>query len=204
MAGGNIRERIRSDNMEKGWDYTLQWKEELALLKSIIDKAGLDVAIKWGIEVYTFNGKNVVACHGFKHHFALWFYNGVFLEDREKKLISAEGGNTKALRQWRFTSKEEIDEKLILAYIREAVKNEQEGRSWKPESSGELVIPELLAEAFANNEGLEDAFAQLTSYKQKEYAEHIASAKREATALTRLQKAIPQILKGKGLYDKYK
>lgn len=38
----------------------------------------------------------------------------------------------------------------------------------------------------------------------KEYAEHIGSAKREAIALTRLQKAIPQILKGKGLYDKYK
>lgn len=190
--------------MEKGKDYTLQWKEELALLKEIMDKAGLDVAIKWGIEVYTINGRNVVACHGFKHHFALWFYNGVFLEDREKRLVTAEGGNTKALRQWRFTSKEEIDEKLILAFISEAIKNEQEGRTWKPEASGELVIPELLAEAFANNEGLEDAFAQLTPYKQKEHAEHIASAKREATALTRLQKAIPQILKGKGLYDKYK
>ncbi len=190
--------------MEKGWDYTLQWKEELALLKSIIDKAGLDVAIKWGIEVYTFNDKNVVACHGFKHHFALWFYNGVFLEDREKKLISAEGGNTKALRQWRFTSKDEIDEKLILAYIREAVKNEQQGRTWKPEPSGKLVIPELLVEAFTRNVGLEEAFAQLTPYKQKEYAEHIGSAKREETALIRLEKAIPQILKGKGLYDKYK
>lgn len=190
--------------MEKGTDYTLQWKEELSLLKSIIDKAGLDVAIKWGIEVYTINGRNVVACHGFKNHFALWFYNGVFLEDREKKLVTAERGNTKALRQWRFTSKEEIDEKLILAYIWEAVKNEQEGRIWKPEPSGELVIPELLAKAFASNEGLQDAFAQLTPYKQKEYAEHIGSAKRVETALTRLEKAIPQIRKGKGLYDKYK
>ena len=27
---------------------------------------------------------------------------------------------------------------------------------------------------------------------------------KESSALTRLQKAIPQILKGKGLYDKYK
>lgn len=190
--------------MEKGTDYTLQWKEELSLLKSIIDKTGLDVAIKWGIEVYTLNGRNVVACHGFKHHFALWFYNGVFLEDRAMKLISTEGGNTKALRQWRFTSKEEIDEKLIMAYILEAVKNEQEGRTWKPEPSGELVIPELLAKAFASNEGLQDAFAQLTPYRQKEYAEHIGTAKREVTALNRLEKAIPQILKGKGLYDKYK
>lgn len=38
----------------------------------------------------------------------------------------------------------------------------------------------------------------------KEYAEHIGSAKREATALVRLEKAVPMIMKGKGLYDKYK
>ena len=190
--------------MEKGIDYSEQWKEELALLRSVIDKAGLDVAVKWGIEVYTFNGRNVVACHGFKNFFAMWFYNGVFLEDRGKKLVAAEGGNTKALRQWRFISKNEIDEELILAYIREAVKNEQEGRVWKPEPSGELVIPDLLVEALAKNSELQEAFEQLTPYKQKEYAEQIGSAKREATAFARIEKALPIIMEGKGLYDKYK
>ena len=124
-----------------------------------------------------------------QNHFALWFYNGVFLEDREKKW-SAEGGNTKALRQWRFTSKEEIDEKLILAYIWEAVRtNRRENLEagilrW-------LVIPELLAEAFARNEGLEDAFAQLTSYKQRNM-QNISAQQSGKDSTHTPEKAIPQ------------
>lgn len=185
-------------------DYSTLWVEELSLLKSIINKADLDVVVKWGIEVYTFNGRNVVACHGFKHFFALWFYNGVFLEDRAKKLVAAKRGDAKALRQWRFTSKEEIDEELIYEYICEAVKNEQEGRVWKPEPKGELVLPPLLLEALLNRSELKDAFYRLTPYKQKEFAEHIGSAKREATAVSRLEKDIPLIMEGKGLNDKYR
>jgi uncharacterized protein YdeI (YjbR/CyaY-like superfamily) len=46
-----------------------KWQEELALLKKIIQKAGLVEAIKWGTEVYTYHGKNVVAAAGFKNHF---------------------------------------------------------------------------------------------------------------------------------------
>ena len=105
-----------------------KWLEEVALIKSIIQKSGLQETIKWGTEVYTHNGKNVVGVVGFKHHFTLWFYNGVFLQDKHKVLISAQDGKTKALRQWRFTSIEEINERQILEYIREAIRNEDSGR----------------------------------------------------------------------------
>ena len=135
--------------------------------------------------------------------FVLWFYNGVFLKDRQKKLIAA-GEATKALRQWRFTSKEEIDENLILEYIMEAVKNEQEGMVWKPEPSGTLVLPPLLLEALQSRPDLYKAFDALAPYKRKEYAEHIGSAKRESTAHSRLEKSIPLIIQGKGLNDKYR
>ena len=39
---------------------------------------------------------------------------------------------------------------------------------------------------------------------QREYADYIESAKREATKITRLEKIIPLIEKGIGLNDKYK
>lgn len=48
------------------------------------------------------------------------------------------------------------------------------------------------------------AFKALTSGKQREYAGHIAEAKREATKLTRLQKVLPMIREDKGLHDKYR
>ena len=102
-------------------DYLIQWTDELAVLKGIIQKSGLECETKWGAEVFTFQGKNVISYGGFKHYFALWFYKGVFLKDESKKLINAQKGKTKALRQWRFTAANEIDEKLIMAYIREAI-----------------------------------------------------------------------------------
>ena len=44
-----------------------QWREELNLMKSIIRQTELVEAIKWGTEVYTYEGKNVISCGGFKY-----------------------------------------------------------------------------------------------------------------------------------------
>ncbi len=185
-------------------DFNKQWENELTVLKSIIQKTGLEMAIKWGAEVYTHKGKNVVSYYGFKNYFAMWFYNGVFLEDKYKVLVNAQEDKTKALRQWRFASKDEINEDLILEYIQEAIRNEEEGKAWKPEKSTELSFPEALIETFASDKGIEKAFNKLPFYKQKEFVEHIASAKREETKQARIDKIIPMILQGIGLNDKYK
>ena len=61
-----------------------------------------------------------------------------------------------------------------------------------------------LEHAFAKADKLKTAFLNLTPGKQREYTEHIASAKQEATRLRRLDKCIPMILSGTGLHDKYK
>ncbi|WP_378173280.1 YdeI/OmpD-associated family protein [Aquimarina sp. SS2-1] len=47
-------------------------------------------------------------------------------------------------------------------------------------------------------------FGKLTPFKQKEYKEYIATAKREATRISRVEKIIPMILKGIGLNDTYR
>lgn len=75
-----------------------QWAEEIALLSSIIAKAPLEKSIKWGAEVFTYNNRNVVSYGGFKNYFTIWFYNGVFLEDKYKTLLNAQEGKTKSLR----------------------------------------------------------------------------------------------------------
>ena len=74
----------------------------------------------------------------------------------------------------------------------------------KPERKKGVVIPELLKQAIAGNPKLKEAFHALTPGKQREYAEYIGSAKREATKESRLEKISPMILEGIGLYDKYK
>ena len=58
--------------------------------------------------------------------------------------------------------------------------------------------------AFDNNSELQTSFNTLTPGKQREYCEHIASAKRETTKLSRIEKITPMVLNGVGLHDKYK
>jgi hypothetical protein len=52
--------------------------------------------------------------------------------------------------------------------------------------------------------GTEACFSQLTKGKQREYADYITDAKREETRIKRLEKILPLIKTGKGLYDKYR
>jgi len=181
-----------------------KWEEELIQLKTILRSTGLTETIKWGTEVYTHKGKNVVAVVGLKNYFSLWFYNGVFLKDKHKVLVSTKDGNTKALRHWQFSTKKDINEKLIKEYIKEAVKNEDDGRVWKPQKTAAVELPELLVATFKKNKTMKAAFEKLTPGKQKEYIEYINSAKREETKKDRLEKITPLILEGKGLNDKYK
>ena len=185
------------------WDKVNQWEEELLFLKSIIDKTELVETIKWGGPIYVYNKKNVIGIGGFKNYFAIWFLNGVFLKDEKKRLINAQEDKTKSMRQWRFTSKDEINEKEVLEYIHEAIENEKQGKVIKP-SKKEAIVSELLDKEMAKNPALKEAFIKFSPYKQYEFLEYIETAKQEKTKLSRIEKVIPMILNNIGLNDKYR
>ncbi|MXO06908.1 YdeI family protein [Flavobacterium sp. HBTb2-11-1] len=195
---------MESKSENKGmWKYGAQWEEELILLKAIIDKTELTETTKWGGPVYVYEKKNVIGLGGFKDYFAIWFFNGVFLKDEKKKLINAQEEVTKSLRQWRFYSKEEIDEKVILEYIKEAIENEKQEKVIKP-AKKEAIVSELLNAEMAKNPDLKFAFEKFSPYKQYEFLEYIETAKQEKTKLSRIEKVIPMILVNVGLNDKYR
>jgi uncharacterized protein YdeI (YjbR/CyaY-like superfamily) len=185
------------------WDKVNQWEEELMFLKSIIDKTELVETIKWGGPIYVYNKKNIIGIGGFKNYFAIWFLNGVFLKDKKKRLINAQEDKTKSMRQWRFTSKEEINEKEVLEYILEAIENEKQGKIIKP-SKKEPIVSELLQKEMEQNPALGEAFQKFSPYKQYEFLEYIETAKQEKTKLSRIEKVIPMILRNVGLNDKYR
>lgn len=203
----NLKEK---DNLEEAnsdkkhvWDKVNNWEEELLFLKSIIDKTELVETIKWGGPIYVYNKRNVIGIGGFKNYFAIWFLNGVFLKDEKKRLINAQEDKTKSMRQWRFTSKEEVNEKEVLEYILEAIENEKQGKVIKP-SKKEAIISELLQKEMDQNPALAEAFQKFSPYKQYEFLEYIESAKQEKTKLSRIEKVIPMILNNLGLNDKYR
>ena len=192
-----------AEEKKNKWDSSHLWAEELEILKSVINKTPLTETVKWGGPSYTYEDKNILGVGAFKNFFTIWFYKGVFLKDEANVLVNAQEGVTKSLRQWRFTSKDQIDEKLIIKYVEEAIAVEKAGLEVKP-AKKETVIPELLQKELDNSPALMEAFNKLTPFKQREYTEFISSAKREETKLARMEKVKPILLLGIGLNDKYR
>ncbi|AZJ35745.1 YdeI family protein [Tenacibaculum singaporense] len=181
------------------------WTQELNLLRSVFMDLPVEETIKWGAPVYVYKGKNIVGLSAFKNYCGLWFFQGSFLVDKEKVLVNAQEGKTQAMRQWRFNQLDEINVELIKEYVLEAIKNSEEGKELKAKKNTKpLIIPKELQLELDKNDRLKETFNEFTLSKQREFANYITEAKRVVTKEKRLEKIIPMILNGVGLYDKYK
>ena len=194
----------RAKTVDEYIDSAENWKDELIRLRKILNSTELEETVKWSAPCYTADGKNIVGLGAYKSYCGLWFLQGALLADKQKVLINAQEGKTKALRQWRFQSSSEIDARLIKAYVKEAIEVERKGLAVKPERGKKVELPPELAEALRADKQASTAFKALTPGKQRDYANHIAEAKREATKRSRIAKVLPMIRGGKGLHDKYR
>ncbi len=194
----------KSEKIEAFYNKEHHFKDAIVLLRSLAKQTELEETLKWGAPVYTINNKNVLGIMAFKEHFGLWFFNGVFLKDPKGVLENAQEGKTKAMRHWKFSNIEEIDEKAVIQYLEEAIANQKEGKVLQKEKSISIKMPVLLKEALESNPEAKKQFQLLTPYKQKEYYEYISTAKQEKTKLTRLEKSMVLILQGIGLNDAYR
>lgn len=180
------------------------FKKGIAILRGLANKTGLEERYKWGVPIYTIANKNVLGILVFKNHFGIWFFDGAFLKDPKKVLENAQEGKTKAMRQWKFNSIDEIDAEGVLAYMQEAIANRKKGITLVPKRKKNVEIPTLLKEALAKKPNYKKAFDGLSPFKQREYGEYISGAKQDRTKLSRLEKILPMIAQGVGLNDAYR
>lgn len=180
-----------------------EWDDELKLLRKIMTSTELEECVKWGMPGYTIQGKNVIGIGAFKAYVGIWFHQGAFLKDEQQVLQNAQEGKTKGMRQWRFVSMKDIDKKLVRKYVLEAIENQKQGKEVQISKAKKMVMAPLLFDAIQKNKKLQIAFKNLTPGRQREYAEYINEAKRDATKRSRLDKIKPIILSGKGLNEKY-
>lgn len=184
-----------------------EWQEIIIALQAIIHQTELVETIKWGMPTYTIHNKNVIGLAAFKKHTALWFHQGIFLTDPYQKLINAQKEKTKAMRHWRFTQLEEIerDAAMILAYLEEAIQNQKEGKEIKPtrtpSNKKPLLIPPELQAVFDENPAVKSQFDALKLTQKRNHCKFIAQAKQAATKERRIERIIPLILAGKGIYE---
>ena len=180
------------------------WQDEIRRLRKILLTTELTEEVKWGGPCYTYDGQNVVGIGGFKSYFGLWFHQGVLLKDKEAVLINAQEGTTKALRQWRMHSSKDIKPAIIKAYVKEAISLVKAGKKIGPQKKKPLVVPSELKQGLAKHVKARKGFGALSLGLQREYTDHIASAKREETKKKRIEKILPMMAAGKGLHDKYR
>jgi uncharacterized protein YdeI (YjbR/CyaY-like superfamily) len=177
-----------------------KWQQEFKKLRTIILDCGLTEELKWGCPCYTFEKRNIVLIHGFKEYCALLFFKGALLKDAKGILIQ-QTENVQAARQIRFTNVREIVEmKTILkAYIHEAIEVEKAGLKVKYKKTSEFKIPEEFQNKLDEIPALKAAFDALTPGRQRAYLFYFSQPKQSKTRESRVEKCMPQILKGKGL-----
>jgi uncharacterized protein YdeI (YjbR/CyaY-like superfamily) len=179
-----------------------KWRKEYERLRSIILDCGLTEELKWGCPCYTFQNSNVVLIHGFKEYCAVLFFKGALLNDIEGILIQ-QTENVQSARQMRFTTVAEINklQKLLKAYVYEAIEVEKAGLKVKLKKTAEYKMPEEFKTKLEKLPRLKKAFDELTPGRQRAYLFYFSQAKQAKTREARIEKYTPQILAGKGLDD---
>ncbi len=158
--------------------------------------------MKWGCPCYTFENSNIILIHGFKEYCAVLFFKGALLADAEGILIR-QTENVQAARQVRFTSVQQIVkmERILKAYIYEAIEVERAGLQVKYKKTKDFKIPEEFQSKLDKMPALKAAFDALTPGRQRAYIFHFSQPRQSKTRVARVEKYLKQILKGKGLDD---
>lgn len=179
-----------------------QWSKEYDKLRKIVLACGLDEQLKWGQPCYMHGGSNIVLIHGFKEYCALLFFKGALMADGDGLLIQ-QTANVQSARQMRFTDAKEITKlaATIKSYIYDAIAVEDAGLKVTLKKVAEYPVPEEFQQVLDKNKKLKTAFEALTPGRQRAYLLHFAAPKQSKTRTARIEKAMPDILAGKGLND---
>ncbi|MFI5132085.1 MAG: YdeI family protein [Chitinophagales bacterium] len=191
-------------NPKADWFFSkdTKWQKEYAKLRTTILDCGLTEELKWGCPCYTFGKSNIVLIHGFKEYCALLFFKGALLNDANGILIQ-QTKNVQSARQVRFTNMREIvqKERVLKAYVFEAIEVEKAGLKVKLKKTSEYKIPEEFQKKLNKTPALKTAFNALTPGRQRGYIFYFSQAKQSKTREARVEKYMKQILNGKGLND---
>ena len=179
-----------------------KWQKEYEKLRTIILDCGLIEELKWGCPCYTFENTNIVLIHGFKEYCALLFFKGALLNDPNSILIQ-QTKNVQSARQIRFTNVKEIMkmEKILKAYVYEAIEIERAGLKVKLKKTSDYNIPEEFQKKLNKSSALKTAFEALTPGRQRAYIFYFSQPRLSKTREVRVEKYLKQILSGKGLDD---
>jgi len=182
--------------------YRKRWEAEIAEMRRVLTGFPMKEERKWGKPTYTVDGKNIVILQGFKAYFGLGFFQGALLKDPKKCLVQL--GQVQAGRVMKFTSVKDIMARAatIKAYVRQAIAVEKAGLRIVRKKTSDFPVPEELTERFRSDARFKRAFEALTPGRQRSYLYHFAAAKKSATRLARIERAMRAIFEGRGFLER--
>jgi uncharacterized protein YdeI (YjbR/CyaY-like superfamily) len=154
---------------------------------------------KWGPNYYL-NGM-VCGYWGFKKHVSFVFFQGSLLKDK-KKILLENPGNVHN-RHIKFTDVKQIEDKIILEYLFEAIDNNRKGLKIVETKDKTIETPVDFAKALKKTKVLA-YFDSLAFSHRKEYIQWIESAKKEETRTKRIEQAVEKLQDKQMMHDKYK
>jgi len=161
-------------------------------LREIIHTADCEILEdwKWGPN---FNKNGMICGFGaFKQHATFVFFRGSEMKD-ENKLFN-HGHLNNSSRSIKFESVDQINSKILLKYVKQAVKI-----SLQPKTSlaKEILIPDEVLQLLKANKRAKAAFENLNYTGKKEYIVWLSGAKRQDTKEKRQKLFIEFLLQGK-------
>lgn len=177
-------------------------------LRGLVHKAHpqIEETIKWSFPHFEYKGI-VCSMAAFKEHCSFGFFKASLMKD-DKDLLKRVG-KTEMGHFDKIRSLEDLpSDKVLIAYIREAVRLNEEGiKVPKPKPAAvpkkALDPPTDLLAALKKNKAAQKTFEGFSPSNKREYIEWIVDAKTEATRAKRLETAIEWMAEGKVRNWKY-
>lgn len=177
-------------------------KPILTHLRVVVHEACPDVSetLKWSMPSFEYKGL-LCGFAAFKQHCTFGFWKQSLMESGSFPERTAMGSFG------RIKSLDELpDDATLKKLIAEAMRLNDEGiKVERPVSKDkkELVVPQILIEALAQNEAAAATFDRFPFSKRKDYVQWITEAKTDATRDKRLATTIEWLAEGKARHWKY-
>jgi uncharacterized protein YdeI (YjbR/CyaY-like superfamily) len=163
----------------------------------------IEETIKWGFPHFDFQGM-CCSIAAFKEHCTLGFWKANLMKDPQKLFVLL---RTEAKAMGHFGKIKSLadlpSDKVLIAYIKEAVKLNKEGINLPPKPKVDaserkpLLVPSFLSNGLKKNKAASSCFNNFSYSQKKEYIDWLTEAKTEATRDKRLAQAIEWIAEGK-------
>ncbi len=167
-------------------------------LREIIHRADPEIMEDWEWGPSFCKRGKVCGFGVFNMHVSLAFFKGALMKDAKNILLHA--GSNRNNRIMQFSSENDINETVLIEYIREAVMiNEMKQRT--PAPTKVLDVPHDLQTALSEDRQAQANFDNLAYSDRKEYVDWVESARRDETRTARISEVVKRTALNQKLND---